>query len=211
MRSEEGRPLSFAPWGRTFHQDRELASRIPREWRSAPARIRPRHSQTIQNRVDGIPDLSENVGRHVHQAMRPVVYEPLTDATTPRPIDRAAEYLQPTEEILSHALRGNFTNPVFDTERDLENGASTIDREGFPAWAQDRYDVCVHWTVPFWTEVYNNDRRPGNSSAFIQQSAEGRGWILIGEKDANILKLGYRLLREGSEPVILIDVWDSPG
>jgi len=126
-------------------------------------------------------------------------------------VDRTAEYLQAAEEILSDALMGYFTSPVYDTKWDLENAETTLDEERFPAWAQDRYDVCIHWTIPFSTEVYNYDRRPGNSSVFVQQSAEGWGWILIGEQGTYIVELGYRLFLGEAEPVILVDVWDSPG
>ena len=127
------------------------------------------------------------------------------------PIDHTAEYLQTAGEILSDALMGHFTNSAYETEWDLENAESTVDEERFPAWAQDRYDVCIHWTVPFSTEVFNYDRRPGNSSVFIQQSAEGWGWILISEHQTYIVELGYRLFLGDAEPVILVDLWDAPG
>ncbi len=129
----------------------------------------------------------------------------------PTPVDRTEEYRQTAEEILSDALMGYFTNPVYETEWDLENAETTVVEEKFPAWAQDRYEVCIRWTVPFWTEVFNNDRRPGNSSVLVQQTAEGWGWILLGDQGAYILELGYQYLREGATPVILVDVWDTPG
>ncbi|MFC2078935.1 hypothetical protein ACFLSZ_03035 [Candidatus Bipolaricaulota bacterium] len=127
------------------------------------------------------------------------------------PVDQTAEWLETAEQVLSDAIMGYFTSPVYETGWDLENAESTLDEERFPAWARDRYDVCIHWKVPFWTEVYNSDRRPGNSSVFVQQPGEGWGWILVGDRGTYILELGYQLIDDDVEPVVLINVWDFPG
>jgi hypothetical protein len=122
--------------------------------------------------------------------------------------DHTSQWMETGERVLSEALMSYFTNPVYDTEWDLENAETTVDDESFPAWARDRYDVCIHWTVPFWTEIYNTDRRPGNSSVFIQQPAEGWGWILVSDRGTYILELGYQYLDDDIKPVLFIDAWD---
>ncbi|MBU1050269.1 hypothetical protein KKG90_09640, partial [Candidatus Bipolaricaulota bacterium] len=107
-------------------------------------------------------------------------------------VDRTAESLETAERVLGEAMQGYFTNPVYDTEWDLENAETQLDEEKFPTWARDRYDACVYWHTTFWTEVYNNDRRPGNSTVFIQRPGEGWGWILVGKQGVYVLELGYQ-------------------
>jgi len=110
--------------------------------------------------------------------------------------------------VLSEALMSHFTNPVYDDEWDLENATTTLDEERFPVWARDRYDVCIHWQIAFRKQVYNTDRRPGNSSVFVLQPAEGWGWVLVGDRGTYILELGYQYLDDDIKPVLLIDAWD---
>ncbi len=125
------------------------------------------------------------------------------------PADRTAQQLEEAKQILKDALRGQFTNPSSELEWDLDGAEATLDEERFPDWARGRYDVCIHWTIPFSMKIFNNDRRPGNSSVFIMQPADGWGWILIGEREDYILELGYQL--HGYDPVTILDLWNTPG
>jgi hypothetical protein len=125
------------------------------------------------------------------------------------PVDQTAQQLETASDTLGDALMGQFTNPNSDAEWDLESAEATLDEERFPDWARGRYDVCIHWTISFSLKIFNNNRRPGNSSVFIMQPADGWGWILIGDREDYILELGYQL--RDYDPVILVDLWDTPG
>lgn len=124
--------------------------------------------------------------------------------------DRTAYWLESAERILSEVMLSHFTNPVYDTQWDREHANLRLDDERFPAWARDGYDACVYWHTTFWTEVYNDDRRPGNSSVFIRKPGEGWGWILLADQGFHILELGYQFTDEESEPIMLIEVWNLP-
>jgi len=126
-------------------------------------------------------------------------------------VDRTAEWIEKAERILGETAAGYFTSVVYSTEWDLENAQTQLADERFPVWAHDRYEACIYWQTTFWTEVYNPDRRPGNSSVFIPRHGEGWGWILVGDRDVYILEFGYKFIDGESEPVIKIDAWDYPG
>lgn len=125
-------------------------------------------------------------------------------------VDRAAEWLETAKRVLSEAMLSYFTSPVYNAEWDLENAETRIDDEKFPSWARGRYEVCYYWHTTFWTEVYNTDRRPGNSSVFIQRPGEGWGWILVGDQGVYVLELAYQF-DDAEEPHVLVDAWEYLG
>jgi len=124
--------------------------------------------------------------------------------------DRIDEWLETADRVLSEILLRHFDGPVYDTEWDFEHAERWLDDDRFPTWGRDDYDVCVYWSATFWTEVYNNDRRPGNSSVFIQKPGRGWGWILLKDQGFHILELGYEFDEDASDPTMLIDVWELP-
>ncbi len=124
--------------------------------------------------------------------------------------DRTAERLETAQRVLSEAMLGYFTSEVYDSEWDLENAVTEIDEDRFPAWAEGQYEVCAYWHTTFWTEVFNTDRRPGNSSVFIQKPGTGWGRILVGDQGVYVLELAYQF-DDAEDPLVLVDAWEPPG
>lgn len=86
-------------------------------------------------------------------------------------------------------------------------GISKLDIDRFPDWAEEEYDVCIHWTGTFERETLTKNRQPGDPLKTVYHGSAA-GWILVNQDlDWHILEM--RIEYDGKS-FLCIDAWDGP-